>query len=79
MDNLKKYKEVFINTFNVNEDEVEQLHYKELDKWNSADHLILISNLEDAFGIRMEFEDIVAFTSFKEGIKVLEKYKIKMK
>ena len=38
--------------------------------------MTLISDLEEGFEISIETDDIVDFSSFKEGIKILGKYKI---
>ena len=47
-------------------------------EWDSIGHMTLISSLEDKFKISFETDDIVDFSSFKKGIKILEKYKVKM-
>ena len=36
------------------------------------------SNLEEKFKITFETDDIVDFSSFKKGIKILQKYKVKI-
>ena len=40
--------------------------------------MTLISNLEEKFKITFETDDIVDFSSFKKGIKILQKYKVKI-
>ena len=39
--------------------------------------MTLISNLEDQFKISVDTDDIVDFSSFKKGMEILGKYKIK--
>ena len=38
----------------------------------------MIAKLESEFKITMEMDDIIDFSSFKTGIKILKKYKIKI-
>jgi hypothetical protein len=35
-----------------------------------------MSGLEEGFGITMDTDDIVDFSSFKKGIEILKKYKV---
>ena len=37
----------------------------------------LMSDLETKFKIELDIDDIVDFSSFEKGIKILKKYKIK--
>ena len=39
--------------------------------------MTLVSELEEGFGITMETDDIIDFSSFKKGEEILSKYKIK--
>ena len=39
--------------------------------------MTLISELEEGFKITIETDDIIDFSSFKKGIEILKKYKIK--
>ena len=36
----------------------------------------LVSALEDEFSITFETDDIIAYSSYKEGLEILKKYKI---
>ena len=40
--------------------------------------MTMIGKLEDTFKITMEMDDIIDFSSFKKGIKILKKYKVKI-
>ena len=37
-----------------------------------------MSGLEEGFNISMETDDIVDFSSYKKGIEILKKYKVKI-
>ena len=40
--------------------------------------MTLMSGLEEGFNISMETDDIVDFSSYKKGIEILKKYKVKI-
>ena len=71
-DNLKKYTDVFICLFEIDEDKARNLKYQDIEAWDSVGHMTLISELEEAFGIDMEADDIIDFESFEAGKKILE-------
>ena len=79
MDNKTKYENVFIKSFSINKKILKKdLKYNTIPKWDSVGHMTMIGKLEDTFKITMEMDDIIDFSSFKKGIKILEKYKIKI-
>lgn len=45
-------------------------------EWDSVGHMELVAELEDAFDISMDTDDIIEFNSFEAGIKILAKYNI---
>jgi len=75
--NLKKYKNSFIEVFQIKEKELETLEYQSIPDWDSVGHMSLISALEEGFNIMMEMDDIVDFNSYKKGKELLLKYNIK--
>jgi acyl carrier protein len=76
MTNGEKYKQGFITSFGVSEKDLPKLKYQGVDSWDSIGHMNLIAELENAFDIVMETDDIVGFTSYKKGVEVLKKYGI---
>ena len=77
MSNLEEYKKVFIDSLSIDEKKFKKdLKFNEIPEWDSIGHMTLISNLESAFKITMETDDVTGFSSFAEGKKILEKYKI---
>lgn len=78
MDALKIYNSVFCKTFGVNEDALnEDFTFKAVPIWDSVAHLTLISNLEDAFDVMFEADDILHYESYLNGMEILKKYGIK--
>ena len=76
IDNLSKYKKAFIETFSIEDKDLEKLEYQSIDNWDSIGHMTLMSAIEEAFGITFETDDIIDFSSFTKGKEILEKYKV---
>ena len=49
-------------------------NFKDVEKWDSLTHLTLISELEDAFDVLFETDDILHFGGFMNGIEILKRY-----
>ena len=79
MSKKNKYDDAFKENFGIKEgDPIEKLEYNSIPEWDSVGHMGLIASLEDKFEIMMEMDDIVDFSSYDEGIKILKKYKIEL-
>lgn len=75
MTNVAVYRQCFEKVFHTKE--IEDLRYKNSPFWDSVGHITLIAELEDAFGISIEPEDMMSMLSFYDGIDILsEKYNI---
>tara|TARA_B100000700_G_scaffold321894_1_gene422153 strand:+ start:1134 stop:1373 length:240 start_codon:yes stop_codon:yes gene_type:complete len=78
MSNKEKYQDIFIKSLSLGKDKFSNnLKYNEVPEWDSIGHMTLISGLEEGFGISMETDDIVDFSSFKKGEEILKKYNVK--
>jgi len=79
MNNLEKYKKIFCESFSIEENMLDDnLEYNSIDSWDSVGHMGLIANLEEAFEIMMDTDDIIDFSSFEKGKEILKKYNIEM-
>ena len=77
MKNKDKYIEIFIKSLSLDKKKFsEKLKYNDIPEWDSIGHMTLMSGLEDGFNISLETDDIIDFSSFKQGIQILKKYKI---
>tara|TARA_B100000767_G_C19627801_1_gene476912 strand:+ start:326 stop:568 length:243 start_codon:yes stop_codon:yes gene_type:complete len=76
MENLEKYKNVFIETFQIKESQLEGLKYQDVDEWDSVGHMGLMTDLEEAFDIEMDIDDIIDFSNFEKGMEILGKYNV---
>lgn len=74
MTNIEKYEDTFINSFQVNKHELSALSYQGVDTWDSVGHMKMIAELEEAFNVMLETDDILDLSSYIKGIKILEKY-----
>tara|TARA_B100000965_G_C19415245_1_gene679600 strand:- start:66 stop:305 length:240 start_codon:yes stop_codon:yes gene_type:complete len=79
MTNLEKYQKSFIETFSLSKEKInDKLKYNDIPEWDSIGHMTLMSSLEETFGVSIETDDIVDFSSYKKGIEILKKYKIQI-
>ena len=77
MGNKQKYQDIFIKSLAMHSNKFnENIKYNEIPEWDSIGHMTLMSGLEEGFGIAMDTDDIVDFSSYKKGIEILKKYKI---
>lgn len=76
---LERYKNTFIKSLSIDEKTFkDSLEYNQIPEWDSIGHMTLMSGLEEEFNISLETDDIVDFSSFKKGIEILSKYKVKI-
>ena len=75
MTNLEKYDQIFIDVLGTSKEALgEKFTFKDTPQWDSVAHLTLISELEDAFDIMFEADDILHYGSYENGKKLLQKY-----
>ena len=78
MNNKQKYQNIFVKSLSIKTGKFnENIKYNEIPEWDSIGHMTLMSSLEEGFGITMETDDIIDFSSFKKGLETLVKYKVK--
>lgn len=77
MTNREKYDQVFIDSFSVTTDQLnESLVYQSVQHWDSIGHMGMVAALEEAFDIMLETDDIIDFGSYTKGIEILAKYDV---
>jgi acyl carrier protein len=77
MTNKEKYDQVFIDSFSVTADQLnEGLVYQSVQQWDSIGHMGMVAALEEAFDIMLETDDIIDFGSYTKGIEILAKYDV---
>ena len=75
---IDKYKEVFTKSFKIKKDKLKNLKYDSIPQWDSIGHMSMIGRLEEVFKISLEMDDIIDFSSYEFGKKILKKYKLKI-
>ena len=77
MTNLERYNKIFMDVLGTDETALnENFTFKDVPQWDSVAHLSLISELEEAFDVMLEADDILHYGSYENGKKILEKYGI---
>lgn len=77
MNNLDKYNQAFIEILEITKEQLgDGLTYQSVENWDSVGHMGLVGELEDAFDIMMETDDIIDFDSYNKGKELLLKYDI---
>lgn len=74
MSTQQRYDKIFTESFSINEDDLKGLEYNSTQAWDSVGHMALMAALESEFGIMLEMEDIVDFSSHEKGMQILTKY-----
>ena len=78
MTNSEKYDNAVMAIFEVGADELLTVAYQSIAKWDSVGHMRLMAEIERAFGILLDTEDIVGFSSYETGKEILRKYGVEI-
>ena len=76
---IKLYNEAFIKTFGIKESKLKKLKYQSIKSWDSVGHMSIMSVLEKKFNIELDIDDIIDFSSYEKGKRILKKYKLTIK
>jgi acyl carrier protein len=78
MENKIKYNTAFMESFGIDESALDGLEYQSIDEWDSVGHMGLIAEIEEAFGIELEMDDVIDFSSYVRGKEILKKYNVEI-
>jgi len=79
MENIEKYNEAFVHVFGAQKVDLNDNYGKDtVEEWDSVHQLSLVAELEEAFDIMLDPEDIMELTSYKNGKDLLKKYEIEL-
>lgn len=77
MSNVEKLHQVFATSLQIGPDKVtDELTYNTIPEWDSVAHMALIAEIESAFDIMMDTDDIVDMSSVGKAKEILSKYDI---
>ncbi len=75
MENREKLVKVFAEALGVKEDVItNELQYNSIPEWDSVAHMSLIAEIEDAFDIMLDTDDIIDMSSPVKALEIVEKY-----
>ena len=78
MSAIEKYNAAFMNTFGIDEGQLQGLKYQDIKTWDSIGHMQLMTNLEESFDIELDIDDITDFSGYEKGMLILEKYSVSL-
>lgn len=77
MSNVQKLTKAFANALMITEDKiVDSLKYQSIPEWDSVSHMVLITELEDAFDISLDTEDVIDMSSVLKAKEILTKHNV---
>ena len=76
MTNEEKYANAFSQAFDIDTDTAKTLKFQGIDAWDSVGHMGLVAQIEEAFDIMLEPDDIVDLNSYEKGKEILAKYNV---
>lgn len=74
MTNREKLIDVFGSALGIPATTAEAAVFKETPGWDSVGHVNLMNEIEEAFDVSLEPDDILDFKSFEIGREILKKY-----
>lgn len=77
MNNTEKLVSAFVNALAIDASLVsDELQYQSIPEWDSISHMVLISQLEEAFDISIDTDDVIDMSSVAKAKEILIKYNI---
>lgn len=75
MNNFSKLKKSFEEALTIDQCIInDDLAYQSIEQWDSISHMVLISQLEDDFGVSIDTDDVIDMSSFGKAKEILAKY-----
>lgn len=77
MNNQQKLTKTFVQALGITEEQVSDgLTYNTIKQWDSTAHMILIAELEDAFDVMLDTDDIIDMSSVAKAKEILTRYDV---
>lgn len=75
MENKNKLYRCFASALNIPSEQIsDDLAYQSIAEWDSITHMILISQLEDDFGVSIDTEDVIELSSVAKAQDILSNH-----
>jgi acyl carrier protein len=79
MNNLDKYAQVFIDNFGVERAVLsETFTYQCIPAWDSVGHMALVAELEGAFDLMLDTDEILGLSSVGKAVELLRKHGVSL-
>jgi len=76
---MRRLRRAFMTVFGLEEEaDFASLRYREIPEWNSIGHMRLVAEIESAYDIMMETDDILDMSSFSKAVEILAKYDVEL-
>ncbi len=73
--NEEKLKEVIGDTFDIDEEDINnETNNENVEKWDSLNHLRLVTALESEFDVTLTMEEINSISSYTEIVALISKH-----
>jgi acyl carrier protein len=77
MHSQQSIQEVIAKAFGIATNDItDELEYQSIPEWDSVSHLVLVTELETAYGISIEMEDVLTMGSVTKIKELLKKYNV---
>lgn len=77
MTNTEKLRTAFAQALQLAEAQItEDLAYNQIPQWDSVAHMALVAELESAFDVMLDTDDILAMSSVAKAREILQKYDV---
>lgn len=77
MDNQQKLRDAFSAALNIPSAEIfDDLSYESIPQWDSVAHMALVVGLEDAFGVMLDTDEILAMNSVAKAREIIAKHEV---
>lgn len=75
--NTQKLQQIFADSLGIELSlVVDELSYNSIVEWDSVAHMSLVAEIEDAFDIMLDTDDVLDMSSFGKAKEILAKYDI---
>jgi hypothetical protein len=77
MSNIDRLRVAFRTALDLSEDyDVDSLEYRGIEKWDSLAHMALIAEIEDAFDVMIDTDEVIDMSSFTKAVEILGKHDV---
>jgi acyl carrier protein len=74
MSNIERLRVAFRTALSLRDDyDVDALEYRGIEKWDSLAHMSLVAEIEDAFDVMIDTDEVIDMSSFAKAREILSK------